>query len=475
MSIYTKAAFWTISTHLSVVISMLLRNIIFARFLSPSDFAVTLTFGLVLSLFEYISNFGHENFMQRSNAGNTSRFQATMHSMMVARGLILSIGIILIAPLIPKLLNIETIEFNYALLAIVPFINSFAHLDHRRLHRQQIYSVTAKIGITADILSIIIALTCILLWKDYWAFYASFVFRHSASTVLSHVYARRRYLLALEYQHIKSLITFGLPLLFVGLLKYIGMEFDKAIVARIAGLDVFAIYVLTLMLLVNGTNILTLSLSKIFIRRISVSQNTIKQTVNSNGVIHAFLLLPLLVLLCGLGEEIVMIIFGHQYSPIPFLIVALGATVGIRSINQWLNQIVIASSPTKLILIADLIRVSIALIGVSFIYKNATVILIAGVFWLSELGYFIVLSLLLNTRFSILATSARMLAIYFICIVGILIIYSNTVENNLAIKIIYNVLFSSSIVFCFMFFSKTCYKQVMAVIKVIKPTMGFNA
>ena len=461
MSIYTKAAFWTITTQISVLTSMLLRNIIFARFLSPGDFAVTLTFGLVLSLFEYISNFGHENFMQRSNAGNTRLFQATMHSMMVARGLLISIIIIWVAPFIPILLSIEGIDFNYALLAIVPFINGFAHLDHHRLHRRQIYAVTAKIGLIADIASIFVALTCVLLWESYWAFYISFVFRHSASTTLSHIYAHRKYSLAFDHQYIKSLLIFGLPLLLVGLLKYIGIEFDKIIVTRIAGLEIFAVYVLTLMLLVNGTNIVTLALSKIFIRRISLAKSSISKTVDSNGLIHCFLVFPLLILLCGLGEDIILIIFGPQYLSIPFLIVAVGAVVGIRSINQWLNQAVIASSPTRLMLTADLIRVCIALCGVWIVYENNSAIQIAWVFWASEISYFFALSSLLHKRFPILKSSLRMISIYSACLMGIFILYNNTVEMSLLIKIIWSCIFCLFIASLFMLFSKVCRHQVV--------------
>lgn len=469
MSVYTKAAFWSMATHMSSVTSMMLRNIIFARFLSPTDFAITLTFGLVLTLFEYISNFGHENFMQRSDAGNSLRFQATMHSMMIARGILVCGCIVLIAPYIPSLLNIEIIEFNYALLAIVPLINSFAHLDHQRLHRRQIYIVTAKIGLRADVSSIIVALICVLLWESYWAFYISFVFRHSFSTVLSHVYARRAYSLAFEHQHVKALLLFGLPLLFVGLLKYVGIEFDKAIVARLTGLDAFSTYVLTLMLLVNGTNIVTLALSKIFIRRVAKdSGGSIANTVSRNGTIHCFLVFPILAMLSGLGEDIIQLIFGQQYTPISFLIVAAASIVGMRSINQWLNQTVIGSAPTKLLLIADLIRVAIALIGVWLIYENGNTIKVIGVFWVSELAYFLALSLLLNKRFSIIATSTKILAIYAVCTAGFFIVYANTFDSGLVVKTLWSTLYAALIAGHFIVISKTCRQQMIAIVAPIK-------
>jgi len=340
MSIYSRAALWSTATHIGVVSSMLFRNIIFARLLDPKDYAIALTFGVVLSLFEYISNFGHENLMQRSKAGHLPGFQATMQSIMVIRGLLVASAIILLAPLIPQLLNLNGVDFNFALLAIVPLLNGFAHLDHQRLHRRQIYAVSSKISLTADASSVIVALICVSIWESYWAFYISFVFRHSVSTLLSHIWAKRRYSLSLEMEHIRSLMNFGIPLIAVGVLKYIGTEFDKGLVANLTGQDIFTIYILTLMLVINGTNIVNVALSKIFIRRISTAKESLASVARSNGIIYGYLLLPLIFSLCLFGDDLIPIIFGQKYAGFPFLIFAVCALAGFRSLNCWLNRLI---------------------------------------------------------------------------------------------------------------------------------------
>jgi O-antigen/teichoic acid export membrane protein len=474
MGIYTSAATWSGITHAGVVCSMLLRNIIFARFLSPIDFATALTFGLILSLFEYISNFGHENLMQRSNSGDQRSFQATMHSAMILRGTIVALIIVLVSPLIPALLNLQNNEFNYALLAIVPFINGFAHLDHQRLHRRQIYTVTAKIGLTADILSVFVALTCVLIWDNYWAFYVSFLFRHSTSTLLSHLWARRPYALALETEHLKSLISFGLPLLIVGVLKYIGIEADKTIVAHVAGLETFAAYVLTLMLVVNGTNLVSLALSKIFIRRVSIAGDHIVETVKSNGIIYCYLILPLIFILGIIGEDLNLLIFGQQYTRVPFLIFTVCAVVGLRSLNQWLNQTVIGSAPTTLMLIADVVRVCTAVIGISLVYASNDVIKIAASFGFAELMYYITLSVLLNRRFSILKVSLLIFAIYATSIAALFELYAISYQSSQTVKLGYTLTALTLFYLTFLTISSTCRKQTVELLRFfsqyIRPT-----
>ncbi len=435
MSNYSTAAFWTTLTYMGVVSSMLLRNIIFARLLDPSDYAVALTFGVVLSLFEYISNFGHENLMQRSKAGDQPSFQSTMQSTMIIRGALVALGIVLLAPLIPKLLNLGDIDFNFAYLAIVPLLNGFAHLDHQRLHRQQIYVVSSKISLSADISSVIVALICVSIWENYWAFYVSFVFRHSVSTFLSHVWAKRRYTLSFELEHLKSLMSFGVPLLGVGLIKYIGTEIDKGLVANLTNQDIFTVYILTLMLVVNGTNLVNVALSKIFLRRISTSGTLLKEVARSNGVIYGYLLIPLVFTLCIFGDDLISIIFGHNYAGLPFLILAICALAGLRSLSTWLNQIVIGSAPTTLLLKSDISRVLIAIIGIVLIYKHASVIRIALVFCFAELVYFGALTYLLNRRFPVVASSVYFFFLYSLFICVLCVTYNISHEQTFVVKI----------------------------------------
>jgi O-antigen/teichoic acid export membrane protein len=264
-----------------------------------------------------------------------------------------------------------------------------------------------------------------------------------------------------------SLIRFGTPLLAVGVLKYMGTEADKAIVANIAGLDVFAIYILTLMLVVNGTNIINVALSKIFIRRLSVTQGSIADAVKSNGVIYCYLILPLILVLCIFGENFIQLIFGRQYISPPFLILAICAVVSIRSLNHWLNQTVISRASTNLILIADITRVLVAIAGVSLFYKIADVITIAIIFGFAEFTYFICLTLLLQKRFAIMTISLQILSIFFIFMLLLSSIYSASVEKSWGLKLALTL--PTLIVFYVVFLSvsKTCRRQTKALFRLV--------
>lgn len=467
---YANSAFWAGTTYLSVIVSMLVRNIIFARLLSPGDFSIALTFGVVLSFFEYLSNFGHEIFMQRSHDGDDPRFQANMHSFMLLSGFIVSLFIVLISPAIPIFFKLPQDTFNYALLAIVPLINGFAHLDPQRAHRQNDYKLTAKIGFIADLSSIFVALISIVIWEDYWAFYISFVFRHSISTLLSHAFASRPYQLAINKTYFLSLWKFGLPLIFIGVLKYSGTEFDKALIARYIGLTHFTLYFLTIMVTAKSANIISIGLTKIFVRRISLSSaENLSNTVFENGIISLYLVLPILFTITLFGEHIILLVFGHQYPPIPYLFPAVVILVACRQLSSWLNQIVVGSSDPKLMLYADVLRVVSLIIMIPIIMSGQDVRLFALTFAVSEVVYILYLSKLVSNsiaRFKV--ASLILLSITVLSISCFVAVYWLSYNSSLMMRITYYSTGLLTLLGLFNYYSHTCRKET---IKLVKSTL----
>lgn len=466
---YTQSAFWAGLVYVSTVFSMLIRNIIFARLLNPNDFSIALTFGVVLSFFEYLSSFGHELLMQRSNDGGTHRFQASMHSVMILRGLLIAALVVLISPFIPILLNLPSETFNYSLLAIVPLLNGFAHLDPQRAHRHNDFKLSAKIGMIADSSSIIVAFISISLWHDYWAFYISFVFRHSISTILSHWYASRAYCLAFEKAYFLALWNFGLPLILIGALKYFGTEVDKALIASYVGLPEFTLYFLTIMVTANAANIVSVGLSKIFIRRISTSTKArLNYVALENGIISLYLVLPILFTITLFGEHIIVLVFGQQYTPIPYLFPAVIVLVACRQLSHWLNQIVVGCIDTKLMLKADVLRAIALAIMLPMIVSSGDVRYFAWTFAVSEIIYIAILSQLVSrsiTRFT--NTALRLLAIVGASVVSFFALYWMVYDSTILLRMGVLIAGILTLVTAFNLLSHTCRNETSKLTRLV--------
>jgi len=456
-----NAALVNISIQSSLMISMLLRNIIFAQMLSPNEFGIAMTFGVVLSLFEYISNFGHENLMQRASFGDRRKFQATVHASLIFRGIAVAVFIYSLSHLISEFLKIPKSTFNYAILAIVPLINAFMHTDHQRFHREHNYIATAKISITADILSVVVAFTLANIWDSYWAFYISFVFRHSIGTIFSHVWAKRPYLLSVNLKYMNELVKFGLPLLFVGLLKYLGGESDKALVTRYIGLEEFTSYFLALMLVIGTTNFISVGFAKIFIRRISIHKTKGKQlkAANENVQVLLLVILPLVFTLGVFGEEVTLLIFGQTYQKQLFLQPIICILISFRITNSWLYQITIASDNTNKLLISDICKLS-GLLLAFFVASLSNILILCSAFIVGEIVYFIVLSYqLAKTRPLLWKMITNVLCVVVINSFIIYQSYNVSMNWHVLDKLILVILYMILVTGAFYIFSGYCRKQ----------------
>jgi O-antigen/teichoic acid export membrane protein len=398
MTTVINATILSAASQASIIGSAFVRNIIFARLLSPEDFGLAMTFGLVLSLLEYASNLGHENLMLREKYGAYRNFQATLHSTMILRGVLLAVILLVAAPYIPTFFNLPTTSFNYAYLAVVPFIAGFNHLDFRRFQRNHNFLPSAKITIIADSTSILVAYITSITLDSYWAFYWSFVYRHSVGALLSHIWATRPYIVRWNKRHVSRLMRFGLPLVGVGILKYLSLQADKAIVLKHAGLLIFTSYSIALMVASVATNFVSLTLSQIFIRKIGLAQNDSArlEVIKKSGLITIYIISPILITLSLCGENIIGIIFGHKYSLPNFLLPVACSLVMLRAINNWLDQVTTATSRTSFLLAAYSTKLSGLTLAVLLSNYTNDVRVLCAAFCLGEVIYYITLTAFLR-------------------------------------------------------------------------------
>lgn len=384
----------------SSVASALVRNIIFARLLSPHDFGVAMTFGLILLFIEMMSNPGHESLMLRLADGGRRRFQATMQLATVLRGICLAILIVIFAPYIPKVLSLSETPFNYQWLAILPIINGFTHLDPRRFQRAQHFNVSTKIALVADISSIFVAIACALLIDGITAFFVSFAYRHSISSLLSHVWARRPYQWAFHVPYLRELVWFAVPILMVAFIRFFSSEGDKALVLRFTQPDVFAIYALVLLLVSSVSGLVTRSIHQIVVRQMSIATGPegYQRSLSQIGFVTFFALTPVMLMLTFVGEELIPIIFGENYPVRHHLFFLVCTLFFIRGLVSWLSNTLIAVGKPKKLVIAQLAILTGLMIAVVVMNNLPDFRLLIGSFIIGEIAGYLYLSYELQKR-----------------------------------------------------------------------------
>lgn len=449
----------------SLFFSKFIVSIVFSHLLSPSDFGVAMTIGLVLMLFECTSNFGHELFFMRSSKGGRLAFQANIHAYLILRGIVVSLLILLISPRINSFLSIPQEVFNYAYLAVIPLINAFMHTDHHRVHKYNNYSLTARISITADIAAIIVALACAKLIGGYWAFLTAFILKYCLTTCLSHIFARRFYIVRLNKSYIHGLIVFGYPLIIISLLRWIGTEYDKIVITKYLGVEQFGGYFIVVMLAASLLYVINLSFLKIFIRRV-VNQPTIASKFNvikENGMVFLLIILPLLFLFCQLGDGFIGLVYSSNVEKTYFLLPVVTLLISLRVLSVWLDQSLVALGKTKEMIIANVFRLTGLIIAVIVVKSGYGINYICLSFCVGEFVYLLTSAYILNRISSnFISCVFYYIIILFLSALTAMVVYYYLYSSSLFMKLIVSVFIYILMLTLFYNLSSICRSHMKA-------------
>ena len=393
-----KATSLSAGTQFVAMLAQFLRNLVLARMLSPHDYGVALTFGVVLMVLENIGNFGHDNLILRARYGDSRLFQATLHSTLLIRGFVVAALVLSVSSFIPEYLQLEELEFNYAWLALIPIVNGFTHTDYRRVQRNQEYKPIAMITVISEFASLGIAVTVGYFYHTYWAFYFALVFRNGGIVLSSHLLALRPYVLKFNRKYLNEIISYGWPVIAVGVMVMLGQQADRVIVARQIEIESFATYMLIFLVAGNAGSFVSNTVSGILMRKLSLSSQgrSYLYDVQRTGVITLYFYVPTMLYIGLCGEQLVPLLFGDVYKPEYFFFPIVCSLIGFRVLNVWLQQVSISFATTRTLLMSSIVRLISLILAVSSVYWVVDVRLIAGCFIIGEMLYFFVLSTRLN-------------------------------------------------------------------------------
>ena len=102
-----------------------LRNLLIARLIAPEEFGLAVTFATTMSLLEMMSDFALDKMLIQAPEGNRSDIQATAHGIALARGLGLSVLILLLGGPIAQAFGRPDTAWAFRLLAAGVFLRTW--------------------------------------------------------------------------------------------------------------------------------------------------------------------------------------------------------------------------------------------------------------------------------------------------------------------------------------------------------------
>ena len=124
----------------------LVRNIVLARLMIPSEFGLAITLAVVISLVEILTDLGIPILaLRRLNGIGARETLATLHSLALARSLLIGLFLIATAPLIARSLHVPAATWAFAALGAVAALRGFENLGVKSMLRANQFSPEASV------------------------------------------------------------------------------------------------------------------------------------------------------------------------------------------------------------------------------------------------------------------------------------------------------------------------------------------
>lgn len=337
------------------------RNATLGYVLSRGDFGIAAALTVTLQLVDTLSDLGADRLLVQCEDGADPGMLATAHTLLITRGMITALLLYVAAGPTTAFFRLGDHLGLFQMLALVPLIRGFLHLDQRRRQRQLDNSSYLATEVGSQMLAL--AVLPFLLWLSasphvvVWTALVQAV----AAVKLSHALAKASWRADLNRERIKRFLAFGWPIWLSAFPLVIVYQADRFIVGRAYGMETLAAYSAAFMVtmvpgLVAAKVGHALMLPLLSERRgntVAFSDRfalMLEATVLLAGVYLAFFML--------FGGTALAIAFGPNYRGLDTVVAWLAVMWAVRMIQAPAGMALMAVGDTKPLLWAGLIRAS---------------------------------------------------------------------------------------------------------------------
>jgi O-antigen/teichoic acid export membrane protein len=334
------------------------RSVAFAWAIGPDELGRAMMLALTVRLVEMASDLGADRLMLQARDGNSAALQAELQGAFILRGLLGALVLLAAAPMLAALFADGPAASSYALLALVPLLRGFTHLDFRRAERGFRYRPMAVVegGATLAMAAAILPATALL--GDHRAMAWVLIAHAAALVVLSHGVASRRYRVRVSAPSLKRVWRFGAPLMLNALLMFVTFYADRLIVAGAYDWATLALYGVVLQLALLPAQIVGRAAGSLVLPRLraALAQGRMAAVWPPLVAAHAALAGLLVAGFALLAAPVIGLVYGAAFRPDAALALATGLAAGFRVLRTPFSQLAVATGRTGDPARANLIR-----------------------------------------------------------------------------------------------------------------------
>lgn len=343
-----------------------LRLAILARVLDPSSFGVFGIASLVLAFLEIVTETGINVFLIQDE-GKLNKYINSAWVVSIIRGFLISLILIISAPLVSKFFNSPESKNLVYLISIIPLIRGFINPSiiklQKNLEFNKEFFLRSGIFTFDSVVTIILA----FIYKSA----SSFIFGMLASVLLelvvSHIFISPKPKLNFVSEQVKEIIKRGKWITVNGILSYLFTHVDDFIVGRILGTAYLGYYQMSYKVselpITEVSNVFHNVTFPIFVK-IRNDKDRVK-----SAYLKTTLTISVLTILFGLiiflfAKEFVSIILGEKWLPIVDTLKILTAAGVVRAIMGEAQAVFLAFKKQEYVTCSTLVALLIIVVTI---------------------------------------------------------------------------------------------------------------
>lgn len=361
----------------------LVRSSVVAHLITRADFGLASTFALTVAALDLTSDLGIRQLVVQSPDGDDPRLIQAAHLWNVVRGVVLSLVMFLAAPAIARVFDAGDVVWAFRLLAVVPLLKGFDHLDPARFTRQMRFGPMALTGLAGEVAATAVSVAVALVIADYRAILYGLVALAAARMIATQTAAERPFRVNVDREMMRLILRFGWPLLLNGVIIFAILQGDRLLVGAFYSLEdlggysaAFSLSVVPALVLakINGQLLLpVLSSRQLDEQRFRTAYS---HSIAALGMMSSLMAIGFLTV----GPQLLVLVFGSQYADVGVLLGILGAMQAMRLMRAAPSQAALAKGETQNTMYANAAR--LAGVGVAVVLATQQV----AVEWLAGVG-----------------------------------------------------------------------------------------
>ena len=347
-----KGGLWTsLSTGVNVLVQIL-RIAILTRFLDKSDFGVVAIVGMVLALCISLSDLGFSSVIMYKDSLSRKEF-SSLYWIQAIVYICLFVAISFLSGPISHYYDLPVLKELIPIAALSLLALAMGKLYENILRKNFQFKSLSVRNIIVNVLSLILAV--ILAWAGYGVY--SLIYSTLFQTVsfslwnLISGYRIKPIVFYLSFKEVKGLVSIGMFQMYSGILDFLSNKVDILVMGKLLGTEALGVYDLAKNLAFRVSDYVRSVVAQValpYITKDNTSNQVIVSRFLSVSKVLAFVLVPIIALLCIFSKEITLLMYGYNYLEIAPLISILALATLVNSMASLYDILGISKGRTDL-------------------------------------------------------------------------------------------------------------------------------